>query len=476
MILLEILLALVIGYTFQLVFVQKIRSFNDLKNYFLYLLPSGRKKLWKQYDELLTANSDFYNTLSGEGKDIFIKKCSQFIFDKRFIGMEGLVITDEIQIRVASTAVQVTYGLSNSAFSHYHTVKIFPESFYSKFHNNYLKGGASTSGTLYFSWKDFEFGFSDPGDRYNLGLHEMAHALRFQLKHGGDFDKRFASYSDHWEEIALPEFESMNSGNSSFLREYGGTNLEEFFAVCIEHFFEVPVEFKKQLPDIFNHLCFLLNMDPTRPHDDYKLEPGFVESVNIDESRMPLPLKLKRAYQYETWHWSFNVIMAGLFIMIPVIFIMHGLVLFTGTHVLMIFTTATSLVMFLRKFLLEKGIGLFPHLLMFGMVGVSPVVTAALFVSNYYITTGHIEQTYRVRDLRAYSVEKPEGVKSFYILSLENGEFQEYENIRTIPGENMPKRAWESVIYLKVTTSKGLWGWDNFEDHSFIAFPKPKTP
>ncbi len=472
--LLQIIFVLVAGYIFQLFFAEKIRSWEALKNHFLFLLPKGKKKLWMEYDSLLTANSAFYNTLSPEGRNTFIMKCSQFIFDKRFIGMEGLRITNDIQIRIAATAVQVTYGLKNSAFSHYHTIKIFPESFYSRMHDNYLKGGASSGGTLYFSWKDFEVGFADPGDRYNLGLHEMAHALRLQLKHGGDFDQRFASYSDHWEEIALPEFERMNSGNTSFLREYGGTNIEEFFAVCIEHFFEVPVEFKKQLPDIFNHLCFLLNMDPTRANDDYKLEPGFVESINSDTSRMPLPLTLKRAYQYESWHWSFNVIIAGLFVGLPAIFIFHGMVLFTGTDVLLIVASVTSLVLVFRKFLLEKGIGLFPHLLMFGMVGASPLMTTAILTTNYYIKIDYTERIYKVIGVRPFTVDEPKGYRAFYFLTLEYSAYEDYKEIRTIPAGMLRAQPPGSDIYLTVKTSTGIWRWQNYEDRSIFVAPNLK--
>ena len=66
----------------------------------------------------------------------------------------------------------------------------------------------------------------------------------------------------------------MQAGEKSFLRSYGGRNEQEFFAVCVEHFFEVPENFKQKLPDIFFHLCILLNQDPLQKTKDYVLEKG----------------------------------------------------------------------------------------------------------------------------------------------------------------------------------------------------------
>ena len=208
----------------------------------------------KHPDIILTGSilenfNPFYKKLSPAGKERFIKKCFSFLFNKEFIGCEGLEVTDEMRACIAGTAAQISFGLKNSSFSYYHTIKIFPESFYSRQLDQYLKGGASTNGVLYFSWKDFKEGYSDPTDKYNLGLHEMAHSLRLQLKYSYDFDSRFADYSDRWESIALPEFEKMNQEHISFLRDYGKVNREEFFAVCVEHFFEAPENFRISLPD-----------------------------------------------------------------------------------------------------------------------------------------------------------------------------------------------------------------------------------
>ena len=265
-----------------------------LRQKIVLLTASGKDNEFIRIATVLEKQSRYFNSLSDSGKEKFIKRCILFADSRSFIGMHGMVITDDVKLKLAVAAVQITFGFKNFSFSHYHTFKIFPNEFYSRMHNGYLKGGTSTGGIMYFSWQDFIEGYANSSDRYNLGLHEMAHALRLQLLHGSDFDERFANYADNWEEIARPEFEAMRQKEGSFLRSYAAVNIEEFFAVCVEHFFEVPHEFHQNLPDIYNHLCFLLNQDPERGVDDYRLSPQFIQDVNADHKLTPIPLKIKK--------------------------------------------------------------------------------------------------------------------------------------------------------------------------------------
>ena len=419
---------------------------------------------------IFVAHHPFYIRLTNEGKNKFVNRVGKFITAKRFIGMEGLEVNLEMKVRIAATAVQITFGLVRSDFSHYKVIKIFPESFYSRMFNRYLKGGASTGGTLFFSWKDFKEGFDDPTDRYNLGLHEMAHALRLELLHGNSFDERFANYSDHWVSIALPEFEKINKGNTSFLREYGGTNIEEFFAVCVEHFFEVPLEFKQSLPDIFNHLCYLLNLDPNRPHDDYKLERDFKEKVNADPNRLPLPTKVGKAYQYYSWHWSFNVIVAGLFVGIGVMVFLIGKVLYSAQHVLLIFLLTAGIISSFRQFLFKKGIYYLRHLMLFSLAGAAPIVCSLLLIANYTIKTSYSRHAYRVTDysiVQNYDKGYPE---TLYLLQLEGGAFSRFRDIRSVSTQQIRMVDFNKTVYFWITTSSGIFGIPNFEESGVVVY------
>lgn len=211
----------------------------------------------------------YYQKLSIKGKIKFLKRVITFIVNKEFMGMEGLVVSREMQVWVAAAAVQLTFGLNQFRLMHFHTIKLFPESFYFRLYEKYLKGGTSMNGYIFLSWKDLKQGFIVADDRYNLGLHEMAHALKIDALHGDDFDELFSDRLEEWLENGSMEMIRMREGGTNFLRDYAKTNLHEFFAVCVEHFFEVSAEFKKAMPELYEGLCVLLNQDPLNETKDF---------------------------------------------------------------------------------------------------------------------------------------------------------------------------------------------------------------
>lgn len=110
-----------------------------------------------------------------------------------------------------------------------------------------------------FSWEDFLEGNKKPYDKVNLGLHEFAHALRFNGIKGDDTDYFFENYFPKWVSCATKEFLKLRNNAPSIFRKYGGVNINEFFSVAVETFFESPEEFKSASPDLFLHTSILLN-------------------------------------------------------------------------------------------------------------------------------------------------------------------------------------------------------------------------
>lgn len=202
-----------------------------------------------------------------------------------------------MKVLISGTIVQLTFGLKVFDISHFQKVRIFPERFYFRRYKAYLKGGTSLAGVVLLSWKDFVEGFEDEEDRYNLGLHEIAHALKINVIHGDDFDLLFASYLTNWQKIGHKEFLNMKRTRQGFLRDYAGQNMEEFFAVCVEHFFEAAEEFSKQLPDIYNHMCVLLNQDPRNKTSNHTLSKNFANEVNKKTYLIPVPLKVPLTFK-----------------------------------------------------------------------------------------------------------------------------------------------------------------------------------
>lgn len=208
----------------------------------------------------------YYANLSPYDKIQFEQRLKYFLFNKQFIAKDMPSITEEMKILVGASAVQLTFGYSPLKFPRFSKIILFPGSFYSKGSARVRIGEVNPyAEAIVLSWKDFIKGYKIETDGRNVGLHEMAHALKLE---DATMDEEYAFLDDdelkNFYEISQEEFAKIKRGEPSFLRAYAGTNMEEFFAVSVEYFFEQPEEFRKQLPDIYASLSRLLHQNPAQ--------------------------------------------------------------------------------------------------------------------------------------------------------------------------------------------------------------------
>lgn len=266
------------------------------------------RKEFIRIHRFLAPHVKYYRRMNNRGKARFINRIIDVADTKRFIGKEGFEVTDEVRFIISAAIVQLTFGLDKYFLNKYTQVFIYPKEFQNPILDQTLKGGVDTKASIMLSWKHTVKSFEAENSRINVALHEMAHALKLEALIGkaNTFDRKFMLYLNNWLKISDEEYRNMNQGAKSFLRKYGGTNRHEFFAVCVEHFFTVPNEFKEALPDIFNHLCFLLNQNPTNVSGNYALTKEFKEQVNQDENLIPLPrwvVKHRRRRWKKRYRW-----------------------------------------------------------------------------------------------------------------------------------------------------------------------------
>ena len=116
---------------------------------------------------------------------------------------------------------------------------------------------------LFRSWNNFVAGNSR-GDAINLGLHEMAHALRLENIIRNEeykfFDERLINRFDEFARNICKNLKAY----ANFFRPYACTNEHEFFSVAIENFFERSELFHRQLPELYVILTHLLGQDPLK--------------------------------------------------------------------------------------------------------------------------------------------------------------------------------------------------------------------
>lgn len=274
-------------------------------------------------DSFLSVHFHYYRFLSVKGKEKFIRRVTWFRDNKQFYGKDGLVVNEEMKIFIGACFTQLTFGLLHYQLNSYRKIFLYPDVFYSGLLKSDVKGLSFKHTAVHLSWKNFKEGYDNPDDKINLGLHELAHALKFDLEDEEGFDNHFAYYVNEWKTVSETEFREMENERPSFLRAYGGANREEFFAVCVEHFFEAPAAFEKELPDIYNHLCFLLNQNPLNQIGDYMISEDFLSQVNSNDKRVPIKINKRVSFpQQEFYRWSFIALIVGVFTSVPTHFIL----------------------------------------------------------------------------------------------------------------------------------------------------------
>lgn len=207
----------------------------------------------------------FYRGLNDAEKKIFEQRVHQFILRKQFIPRQIDEVTLEAKVLIAACAIQLTFGLKGIYLAHFKKILIYPNDYYSSITKRFHKGEVNPRfGIIVLSWQSFVDGYIHGNDSRNLGLHEMAHALRLEnIIRNEEYQFFDDDLLERFDAIAHRIcFPRTPEEQSNFLRAYACTNEHEFFSVAVENFFEQPVLFKSELPELYLILARLLNQDP----------------------------------------------------------------------------------------------------------------------------------------------------------------------------------------------------------------------
>ncbi len=242
-----------------------------LYRYLKYLNDFNRKesfaftRIKQSYKEPLQKYFKYYQRLHPFDKKLFEKRVQKFITLKKFIPRNMDQVTDEMKALIAASAIQLMNGLPKIYFAHFKRILIYPDDYYSKISQRYHQGEVSTGGIIVLSWKNFVEGYVDNKDGRNLGLHEMAHALRLENAiHNEEYGFLDDDVLMTWTDLCYQEINKMDDAKSEFFRDYAATNSHEFFAVAVENFFEKSKEFKQWHPEMYEILTVMLNQDPLK--------------------------------------------------------------------------------------------------------------------------------------------------------------------------------------------------------------------
>ena len=213
--------------------------------------------------QLLQKSSNFYSQLSVEDKLKYDFRIRRFINYKEFIPRGLKEVSDEMKVLISSSAIQLSFGFNRFDFPSFEKIIVYNNDYYSTFNKQYHAGEVNPGFRLIvLSWTTFMKGIDDLTDGINLGIHEMAHALRLEnIMAHSPIDDFSNSELRVWNLLVNTELEKPASERSNFLRARAYVNSHEFFSVFVENLFERTDEFEETEPALFYAILNLLKLN-----------------------------------------------------------------------------------------------------------------------------------------------------------------------------------------------------------------------
>lgn len=236
-----------------------IRIFN--KPFFVHF-PFTPEVLPKQWKVFIAKNNIFYSKLTVNEKRFFDYRLKQFIKNHRFIG-NNLELTHDKKVLIGTIPVMLTFGMRGYLYDSVDTIIVNPDEYLSNITQKYHKGEHNPAArVVVLSWKDFKRGIEITDDNLNLGIHEFTHALFFSCKINPTAScQLFArQFTNLLQTLAQPEVKERVL-KLGYFRDYGFENQYEFLSVVFECFFETPQVFKEKLPELYDRVKLMLNLD-----------------------------------------------------------------------------------------------------------------------------------------------------------------------------------------------------------------------
>lgn len=234
---------------------------------FLKLRPKKAKAFPSSWEKLLEDHVKFYRNLEEAEKSRFKKRLMSFLSEV-YIDSVNIEITDLDKALIASSAVIPVFNFPEWHYSNLSGIILYPDNFnddleFEEGNKAKIIAGMVGNGRLekqmIISKKALHKGFENPQDKNNTAIHEFVHLIdKIDGKTDGVPERLMEnSYVIPWLKLIHEEMEKINQ-NKSDIRNYGGTNQQEFFAVAAEYFFEQPEKMKDKHPELYKMLaeCF----------------------------------------------------------------------------------------------------------------------------------------------------------------------------------------------------------------------------
>ena len=232
------------------------------------------------WDEILERNLPLVTRLDEDDRATLRKMVQGFLAEKRFEGLGGLELTDEIRVTIAAQACLLLLHRDHACYPKLRSILVYPTTYEAPTQTmspdgvmtegrQRRLGEAWTLGSVVLAWDSVRGGAADPKDGQNVVLHEFAHQLDMEdsAADGAPVLERRGMYAA-WARVLGAEYEDLQESirrrQRTVMDRYGATNPAEFFAVATETFFEKPRQLKKKHPELYEQLQAFYRQDPER--------------------------------------------------------------------------------------------------------------------------------------------------------------------------------------------------------------------
>ncbi len=235
---------------------------------------TGLPDAWRQ---ILDGRSAQWRLLEPAQRDRLGELADWMLRDKRWEAARDFELTDEVRTVVSAHACLLILGLDESWYDSIGSIVVRAGSM-----TQYGGSRGPIRGTVSGApqWIDGETHHGDgplmvswraarrEATQLRLGrdvvIHEFAHKIDMR---DGTLDGTPILDTDEvrerWVTVCTEHYEAVRFGMSGpLLRQYGGTNVGEFFAVTTETFFTRPVELADQKPDLYEVFARFYRQDP----------------------------------------------------------------------------------------------------------------------------------------------------------------------------------------------------------------------
>jgi len=200
-----------------------------------------------------------------------------FLHEKALEPARGLVLDDDMRVRIALLACQPVLELGLDSYAAFASVIVYPDAFLVRDREHIdedgvvhrgdevLTGEAWEQGPVILSWPDIQA--SGRGEGYNVVAHEFAHKLDMlngeanglpPLHPGMQAAEWEAAFDSAYADLAA----RLDRGEDPWIDPYAVQDPAEFFAVMAELFFDLPSNLKVEYPRVYGQLAAFFRQDP----------------------------------------------------------------------------------------------------------------------------------------------------------------------------------------------------------------------